>query len=129
MNDPCPSPSTGPSAGRAADPGSRREVGGVLVVDVAAARTTVVLRGEIDAASAPLLDELRHAAVETGHSVVVDVTAVPFMDSSGVAFLVRLLRGVGSGRVAVLGPRPQVSHLLEVTQLVSVVEVLTDGTG
>ncbi len=87
---------------------------------------TVVLTGEIDDELRPALDavtadvdrEVRAAA----RPVVVDATAVSFMDSAGAAFLAKLAVAVRPARIAVRPSEP-VGFLLEVTRLSEVVDV------
>lgn len=85
--------------------------------------TTVVLRGEVDAACEEHLDTLAGNALTAGHPVVLDVGAVTFMDSTGAAFIATLARGLGAGRVTVVRATPQVRFLLTVTRLASVVRI------
>ena len=92
-------------------------------MDHAASASTIVLHGEIDAAVGPWLDDLRTEAVAAGYGITLDVTDVPFMDSSGASFVVRLTQGVAPRRVRVLRPSPQVLHLLTVTQLSTIVDI------
>jgi anti-anti-sigma factor len=97
--------------------------GGHVSVDHAAASSTIVLRGEIDASVGDRLDGLRAEAVAAGYAVTLDVTDVPFMDSSGASFLVRLTQGVAPQRVQVLRPSNQVLYLLNLTQLSTLVDI------
>jgi anti-anti-sigma factor len=97
--------------------------GGSISVDHLAAITTVVLHGEIDAALSGRLDALRAQADAAGYPVTLDVTRVSFMDSTGVAFLVRLHRSVAPHPVTILRPTAAVRYLLEVTQLTQVFRI------
>lgn len=97
--------------------------GGHVRVDHDAAASTIVLHGEIDAAVGRRLDDLRAQAVTAGYRVTLDLTDVPFMDSSGASFLVRLTQGVAPQRVEVLRPSHQVLHLLDLTQLSTLVDI------
>ena len=80
----------------------------------------VLMAGEIDAALAPDLEAVL-AGLGTARRVEVDVRQVTFLDSTGLAFLVRALRG-GECTVVVVGPCPPVSHLLELTGIAAHVE-------
>ena len=76
--------------------------------------------GEVDLAGAPVLaDEVDALALGPGHRVVLDLSGVDFMDSSGLHVLVRLHRRVEEvgGELSVRDPSPQVRHLLELTGL------------
>lgn len=97
--------------------------GGRVDVDHASSSSTIVLHGEIDAAVGARLDVLRAEAVSAGYGVTLDVSDVPFMDSSGASFVVRLTQGVAPERVRVVRPSPQVLHLLTVTQLSTIVDI------
>ena len=56
-------------------------------------RYTLTVAGEVDLASSPELDAAIIAAIESGAaSVVVDLTDVSFMDSSGLGVIVRGLK-------------------------------------
>ncbi|NYD20512.1 STAS domain-containing protein [Kineococcus aurantiacus] len=102
-------------------------------VQVDAGRITVRLHGDVDTA---VEHELR-AAIEdavdlagtTGTAetaVVVDVHQVPFMDSTGVAFLARLALRLAPRRVVVAGAGRQVRFVLDLTQVDQVVDLLDD---
>jgi anti-sigma B factor antagonist len=56
-----------------------------IAVDRGAAHTTLSLRGELDMATAPRLDEaLEHACAERAGEIVLDLAGLEFIDSSGV---------------------------------------------
>jgi anti-anti-sigma factor len=82
--------------------------------------TVVAVEGEVDMASSP---QLERALLEVADGdVVVDLTSVPFLDSSGIATLVRAHRAVtGRGdQLATTGEQSLVRHALEVTGLFEV---------
>ena len=69
--------------------------------------TVVAVEGEIDLYSAPQLREAVLAAVADGADhVVIDLTGVPFMDSSGLGAVVACLKRLreGGGDLAVVTP-------------------------
>lgn len=75
----------------------------------------VRLQGELDLESArPARDELV-GALEAGRRVIVDLTAVGFMDSSGLGTLVFALREAKAigGTLTVANPQPWVRKLFE----------------
>lgn len=84
----------------------------------------IALRGEIDLASAP--DALRRLdeAIDghPGDTVVVDLTKVSFVDSSGLGVFVACDRRarVTGGRVVLDGCAPAVRRVLDVTGLARV---------
>jgi anti-anti-sigma factor len=76
--------------------------------------------GDVDLVSAPVLaDEVDALTLGPGHRVVLDLSGVGFMDSTGLHVLVRLHRRVEQveGVLSVRDPSPQVRHLLELTGL------------
>ena len=85
----------------------------------------IAVRGELDLSTAPELEEALDEAVADGAaSVVVDLGDCEFIDSTGIALIVkawqRLDRGAGGdgeGRVVVCGPNAQVRRVLEITGL------------
>ena len=83
-------------------------------------RTLVVVEGEVDMASAPQLESALLAI--TDGDVIVDLTAVAFLDSSGIAALVRTHRAMaGRGdQLTTTGEQTLVRHALEVTGLFEV---------
>ena len=88
---------------------------GLIVVEVDETPAALVARvsGEIDLASAPELEErLSHA---DGRPLLVDMSRVIFMDSSGLSALLRLHAGGKSLRV--INPSEQVAQLLRLVGL------------
>lgn len=86
----------------------------------------VSIAGSIDMATAPdllgLLSELN------GHAIAIDLTAVEFIDSTGVHFLLETHRNAESLRLVVARPGPAY-RLLELTGLLDVFDVVVnDGT-
>jgi len=74
--------------------------------------------GELDLASAPELDRVLDGLANDGHdAVLIDLSAVTFMDSMGLASIVRAYRHAeASGRRVVLHRGPQqVQRLFEIT--------------
>jgi anti-sigma B factor antagonist len=80
-------------------------------------RVLVAVAGEVDMATAPQLGEVLGA--QTGVDVVVDLSGVPFLDSSGLSVLVRTRADLsGTGRtLRVTGEQDNVRKILEVTGL------------
>ena len=102
---------------------------------VPAARTegdavVVSVRGEIDLQNSP---ELRTELLDllTKHSpnrVVLNLTQVPYMDSSAIAVLVELLQKVRKtgGKVYLTNLQPRVKGLLEIARLGSIFGIVND---
>jgi anti-anti-sigma factor len=82
------------------------------------------LSGELDLATAPLLHEQLERTTRVSETVVVDLSGVQFIDSSGLHVLVqaeRQLRASGGRLVLVSGPR-RVRRIFELTDLVGYFE-------
>lgn len=79
----------------------------------------VALRGEVDLATAPLLEaELACCSVQEARAVLVDLERVTFMDLSGLRPLVRLAAPLGHGpRVSITPGPPSLQRLLDLTGL------------
>jgi anti-sigma B factor antagonist len=76
------------------------------------------LIGELDLATAPQLDEVM-AATKAEH-IVLDLTDLSFIDSSGISLLVVALSDQRD--VTLRNPQPNVSRVLELTGLDHLVE-------
>jgi anti-sigma B factor antagonist len=95
--------------------------------------TAVIVRGEIDVATAPRLGtalaqaEARRRGDALTPSVVVDLSDVQFMDASGLGVLVGAARSARRhGDVVVLrAPSPTVMRLLEITRLLDAFRIET----
>jgi anti-anti-sigma factor len=77
----------------------------------------VVVSGELDLATAPILGAAIEDAVTRGRErVVVDLAAAPFIDSSGINELVRAVHRVdGHATLLVRSPPTQALHVFKVT--------------
>src|SRR5919112_4398034 len=90
---------------------------------------TVVIRiaGEIHATTAPALSERLSGALESGrHRVVLDLTGVEFIDSTGLSVLLNGLRRVTRvrGAMVLACANPTVLRLFQITKLDSTFEIL-----
>lgn len=84
---------------------------------------TLILEGELDLASAPSLIHCLTELDPSWRDVVVDMAGVSFVDSSGLAALVRAATH-GDGRtIRVCSPRPAVRRVLEITALEELLHV------
>lgn len=91
-----------------------------IVRQVAGPRTVLVLVGDLDVHSAPLVQQAVSAAVRDGASeVVLDLAGVRFIDSSGVGVLIAGHTRAASAhaRLVLRSLSPRVARLLEVTTL------------
>ena len=90
----------------------------------------VTLRGEIDAFTAPSLRlDLRGLVEEKGAAViVVDLTAVTFLDSSALGALVGALRRLRErdGRLRIVTPASPAARIFELTGLDAVLDLYPD---
>lgn len=83
------------------------------------------VQGELDMNTAPELErELDEAVLEESPSVLLDLSECEFIDSTGIALIVRAwqrLEGNGSdrGRLALCCFKPQVERLLKITGVAS----------
>ena len=83
------------------------------------------MRGELDLSTASDLEvPLEEAVSSHDASVLIDLTACEFIDSTGIALIVRAWQrldqaadGGGSGRVVICSDNDQVRRVLEITGL------------
>lgn len=80
-------------------------------------RTTCRLQGEFDIVGAQLLRRAAARFIPTGGAVVVDLSEVTFIDSTGVSALVGLARRCSEhgGSARLVGPRRSVARVLDMT--------------
>lgn len=85
-----------------------------------AAARIVSLHGEVDLRSSPKLraDLLEHVAARP-QRLVLDLTGVTYMDSSGVGTLVEIKRHIeqARGKLVLIGLQPRVRSVFEITRL------------
>jgi anti-anti-sigma factor len=82
--------------------------------------------GELDIATADELGVALTSAVESGAPVVVDLARCTFIDSTGIAAILRAVRLQSDGAVgklALVGVHDQVDRVLKLTGVESAVEV------
>jgi anti-sigma B factor antagonist len=85
----------------------------------------VAVRGELDLSSAPELEPALEDAVAAGDvSVLIDLSECEFIDSTGIALIVRAWQridsaaeGEGGGRLVICTDNRQVRRVLEITGL------------
>ena len=91
----------------------------------------IVVRGELDLSTASELEGLLDEAISVKDALVlVDLTDCEFIDSTGIALIVRAWQqldadadGEGSGRVVVCSDKEQVRRVLEITGLGSSIQI------
>jgi anti-sigma B factor antagonist len=85
--------------------------------------------GEVDVSTAPALRDELTSVPESSKQVVVDLSDVTFLDSTGLGVLIaamkRLRDSETGGRLDLVVTRPQIHKVLEVTGLTSVFTVHT----
>lgn len=79
---------------------------------------TFRLVGELDLSSLPGLEQAMKPVLADAGDLLLDLSELAFMDSSGVGFLVRASQALQDrGRVVLISPGPMVQRLLELTRI------------
>jgi anti-anti-sigma factor len=86
-----------------------------MTLQIIATKDGYRLEGELDMATADALQEVLHAAAYGDDPVVLDFSALKFMDSSGLRALLQWAGSDDCGPVVIKNPSAQVSRLLEIT--------------
>ena len=92
----------------------------------------LLVAGEIDIQTSPLLQEQLTKVLETGvSSVSVDLSDVSFLDSTGLSVLIAGLKRCqeAGGELHLVAPRPNVLRVLEITGLTESFHLKPGGTG
>ena len=81
----------------------------------------VAVQGELDLSTAPELEQAL-APLGSGHSVVIDLAECEFIDSTGIALIVRTWQRIDGedgkqSRFAICGANDQVRRVLEISGL------------
>lgn len=96
---------------------------------------TFAVKGELDLNTAPELDGPLEKALEEGAdaSVLIDLSGCEFIDSTGIALIVRAWQrvdreagGEGRGRLAICCTNEQVERLLKITGVESSISMFED---
>jgi anti-sigma B factor antagonist len=87
----------------------------------------VVLKGDVDLESSPAAREVLLKSVEGAGKVLVDLSSVTYIDSSGVASLVEALQAAkrNSGRFALVAASDPTRRVLELARLDKVFTMYT----
>jgi anti-sigma B factor antagonist len=99
---------------------STREKGKVLIFDV---------QGDLDAKSASVLKEKINEKITDGKSLIlINLSAVPYMDSAGLGVLVSGLKNANrlSGDLRIWGLQDEVKSIFELTRLNKVFQIFED---
>ena len=103
---------------------------GRLVVQRDSSRATVVMTGEIDLDAVRAADKRLRALLDKPPDTVdVDLGGVTFIDSSGIAALVKLYSSAddAGGTMTIHSVTPPVVRLLEICGLLDIFQVSPDG--
>jgi anti-anti-sigma factor len=99
------------------------------LVTIAALRergdTILVVRGDVDLATASLLWESVEQVLSDSERLIVDLRDVGFLDSSGLSVFVRAHRRLreAGGALVLRSPNPRVRRVLELTGLAQVLTI------
>ena len=97
--------------------------------DVDARTTIIAVEGEIHVSTAPEFSGVLAAAIEAGRTLLVlDLSGVMFIDSTGLSVLLNALRRLtrAGGAMAVVCSNPTVLRLFEITKLDSTFDLHPD---
>jgi anti-sigma B factor antagonist len=95
-------------------------------------RVTVLVEGELDLATADELRRLLDTELSRRRAVKLDLSGVPFIDSTGLAAILAALRGSeeGRGELQIEGElQPQTRRMMELTGVLGLLENGEDGEG
>ena len=86
----------------------------------------VVVRGEIDMATAPLLRDKLNELVDAGSTrIVLDCRGLDFLDSSGIGVLIAVRKRLGDdGALTLESPQAHVRKVLDLTGVSAHVEIV-----
>jgi anti-sigma B factor antagonist len=99
-------------------------------VVVAYGPNTYFLGGELDLETAPILEDGVRPSVESGGPIVLDLSAVSFVDSTGLRAFVRIAHGLGDrGCVILHAPRERVRRVIEMVRLSDLGHIHLDACG
>ena len=80
--------------------------------------SSIRLSGELDMSSAPELDRVLGAAVEHGGAVLVDLSELTFMDSTGINAFLKAARSLsGKGCLVLHGEQDRVRRILDLVRV------------
>jgi anti-sigma B factor antagonist len=80
--------------------------------------------GELDLATVPMLEDSLHEALGRGDSpVILDLTELAFIDSTGIALLLRESQGDDGTRLSIRGASAGVRRTFELTGVESILPV------
>lgn len=83
--------------------------------------------GELDMATAPMLEAALEESVARGGVILVDMSAVGFVDSMGIRGIIKLARRLRTGCVVLHGVQERVSQVFELVRLVDQPNIHVDA--
>jgi anti-sigma B factor antagonist len=91
----------------------------------------VVVRGELDLGTAPELEGPLEQAIAAGEPLLIDLSECEFIDSTGIAMIVRAWQQLGDGgsepgRGVICSGNEQVRRVLEITGLEDSIAIYAD---
>lgn len=95
-------------------------------------KVLVSLNGEIDAYTAPQVrEELMQAAENVGIKMIVDLSEVSYMDSTGLGVFVGLFKALkaNEGQLCFTGMTDRLKRLFDITGLADVMDINTEVEG
>ena len=97
-----------------------------VTVEILPKGAVLVVEGQVDMHTSPELRvKLRENLEKKMTPLVVDLTKVQFIDSSGLATLIEALQAVGKygGRLRLCGLAPAVKNLFKLSNLISIFDI------
>jgi len=88
-----------------------------------------IMKERFDVASMLEIKEEIHNIIDKKHQVVIDMTMVNFLDSSGLSVLISILKALkknDSAELKLCGLTTQPSELMEITQLYNVFDIIEE---
>jgi anti-anti-sigma factor len=94
----------------------------------AGATTVVTVVGDLDLSTVAELRDFVGRLLQRDQTIVLDLTGVPFMDSTGLGAIVALFNRArrDNGWLVLRHPRPEVSRVLELTAVDTLIPVERD---
>jgi anti-sigma B factor antagonist len=95
-------------------------------------QTTITLAGEIDAYTAPKLRETAFPYTEKQHTnVVIDLSGVTYMDSTGLGVFVGLFKNLNAtdGTLKLIGLSDRLKRLFDITGLADIMNINSESEG
>lgn len=87
------------------------------------------LEGDIDLYQTPAVKERLNELIERKlATILVDLTGVTYMDSSGLAVLIESLQRIAAygGKLGIFGLRPTVRHIFDIARLDQIFRIFPD---